>query len=912
MESFEEPGLISRENLLEVPTLSDSPPEEEDVKATLQPRFSPSPRRRNSDSSEEMELEAPSTVTRKVSFADAFGFDLVSVKEFHSWDVPNTSPNDDLEDEVVAVEEFYLTPLFTLPATEEELLQKVRAQKLWLESVEFLPGITCMKGTIRVLNVSFQKLVYVRMSLDSWLTYYDILGEYVPNSCDGETDQFLFKITLVPPYQRDGTKVEFCIRYETSVGIFWANNDNQNYILICHKKETKQPETSLEPKQAQEEITDKHLKGCLKATPNSKEEILATADEDIWNDFRTSESDVPKILYSYVDDNEIERNKEKAKSTKVKHPEDDNENEKELELLLGQHFTSTAGCSRDERSLDTTEPVRFQNEPREFGDKVDSGLLRQPLPISSSSEHALQNKELHSKEMYSAGDEYSQSSPEKLPVIDSANITAVPSECFTPSESILSPEYQFGAKQNEAAKNEEVFLTKHGTCPADVQKDESRSPPGSKTIEELFISADDYDHHETVWEARPKGVPLEHSEGIQLRGEVSEVLNDNAKPFQEQQMKEISSQILSSTSESTAKNEPEGEMFEHKNKEYFRGELNTNNIAYDNVTIHCLRSSDAEDEIVEGKYKTEFNVDKSKEIKLSILEQSPEEEQVYSTVGHGKHCTQDSNEMTRTEGKAIPDQDLYLKTTLKSSREFPQSLYNEAAEEGSMWEKFHHGSAKTENKVPPADINIAGSCYESPSVTSSEESVEAHTAEGGEIMPPYTYASVEMMAGSGCDSNETNEMSHTIIPNLPLEGQLSSSEHGERSIGQFSHQLEFNEGKLLGPTIVISEPAEEKEETRSETEGLGTEIKQNIEGHENLDVSDPGEPPGQQSEPLSLSSEYLVLKHIGYKILYFLLFVVFCVTLYHYDLIVCFALYLFSLYWLYCEGRKSKEAVKKD
>uniref|UniRef100_A0A6J0TEA7 Protein phosphatase 1 regulatory subunit 3A n=1 Tax=Pogona vitticeps TaxID=103695 RepID=A0A6J0TEA7_9SAUR len=1264
MESFEEPGLISRENLLEVPTLSDSPSEEEDVKATLQPRFSPSPRRRNSDSSEEMELEAPSTVTRKVSFADAFGFDLVSVKEFHSWDVPNTSPNDDLEDEVVAVEEFYLTPLFTLPATEEELLQKVRAQKLWLESVEFLPGITCMKGTIRVLNVSFQKLVYVRMSLDSWLTYYDILGEYVPNSCDGETDQFLFKITLVPPYQRDGTKVEFCIRYETSVGIFWANNDNQNYILICHKKETKQPETSLEPKQAQEEIADKHLKGCLKATPNSKEEILATADEDIWNDFRTSESDVPKILYSYVDDNEIERNKEKAKSTKVKHPEDDNENEKELELLLGQHFTSTAGCSRDERSLDTTEPVRFQNEPQEFGDKVDSGLLRQPLPISSSSEHVLQNKELHSKEIYSAGDEYSQSSPEKLPAIDSANITAVPSECFTPSESILSPEYQFGAKQNEAAKNEEVFLTKHGTCPADVQKDESRSPPGSKTIEELFISADDYDHHETVWEARPKGVRLDQSEGIQLRGEVSEVLNDKAKPFQEQQMKEISSQILSSSSESTAKNEPEREMSEHKNKEYFRGEVNTNNIAYDNVTIHCLRSSDAEDEIVEGKYKTEFNVDKSKEIKLSILEQSPEEEQVYSTVGHGKHCTQDSNEMTRTgkslqgevtktgvlgeakdkniyeslerlhqndkgsagksnkqqestcslpgklsqdlkrtqsryledsqntsryciscpdfgmpadehvsthsasinledvndtsgnlgkgkysqrdepenileaepcqstldritvgdqrsqvrwgnkswsdlesrqtdgeseankrvqmkegtggeamwgirestqclnvtptdelftcqdpvrceetsvakhdstgeteavtaayiikatsehtpekmsagekavivklpqetalsdrpteeretvldiheggndgshyplcqcntvgvlydtkfekepvsdicnahihemvhgemismcstseahtradhntgcdspsaetlwnssaEGKAIPDQDLYLETALKSSREFPQSLYNEAAEEGSMWEKFHHGSAKTENKVPPADINIAGSCYESPSVTSSEESVEAHTAEGGEIMPPYTYASVEMMAGSGCDSNETNEMSHTIIPNLPLEGQLSSSEHGERSIGQFSHQLELNEGKLLGPTIVISEPAEEKEETRSETEGLGIEIKQNIEGHENLAVSDPGEPPGQQSEPLSLSSEYLVLKHIGYKILYFLLFVVFCVTLYHYDLIVCFALYLFSLYWLYCEGRKSKEPVKKD
>lgn len=261
MESFEEPGHISKENLLEVPTLSDSLSEDEDVKSTLEARFSPSPRRRNSDSSEETEPEGPSTIARKVSFADAFGFDLVSVKEFDTWEVPTTLPNDDLEDEVVPVDEFYLTPLFTLPATQEELLQKVHVQKVWLESIEFLPGITCMKGIIRVLNVSFEKLVYVRMSLDNWLTYYDILAEYVPNSCDGETDQFLFKISLVPPYQRDGAQVEFCIRYETSAGTFWANYNNHNYILTCHKKETAQVEdTKLQ------EDADKHIKGCLKST----------------------------------------------------------------------------------------------------------------------------------------------------------------------------------------------------------------------------------------------------------------------------------------------------------------------------------------------------------------------------------------------------------------------------------------------------------------------------------------------------------------------------------------------------------------------------------------------------------------------------------------------------------------------
>ncbi|KAJ7329714.1 hypothetical protein JRQ81_015888 [Phrynocephalus forsythii] len=261
------------------------------------------------------------------------------------------------------------------------------------------------------------------------------------------------------------------------------------------------------------------------------------------------------------------------------------------------------------------------------------------------------------------------------------------------------------------------------------------------------------------------------------------------------------------------------------------------------------------------------------------------------------------------EGKAIPNQDPYLETSLKSSQESSQGLHSKEMEEGSVSGKFQ--CANTENQVPPDDTHIAGSCYGSHSVMSSEESMEAHTVEGGEILSLYTNGSLAMTAGSGCNSNETNGMAHTIIPSPPLEGHLPSSENGERSIDNFPHQLEFSQVKLLGPTILISEPTEEREETRSECEGLRMDIQQNIEENENLAVSEPGEPPGQQTEPSSLSSEYLILKHIGYKILYFLLFVVFCVTLYHYDLIVCFALYLFSLYWLYCRGSKSNESVKK-
>uniref|UniRef100_A0A8C4RIJ7 CBM21 domain-containing protein n=1 Tax=Erpetoichthys calabaricus TaxID=27687 RepID=A0A8C4RIJ7_ERPCA len=180
--------------------------------------------------------EVPSVIARKVSFADAFGLDLVSVKEFDTWDVPISSFSEHCEEDVPTIEEYFFSSAFTVPSTKEELMHNVHTQKVALESIEFIPGVTSMKGIIRVLNVCFEKLVYVRMTLDAWSSYYDILAEYIPGSSDGETDQFSFKILLVPPYQKEGAKIEFCIRYETSLGTFWSNNKGLNYTLLCHKK----------------------------------------------------------------------------------------------------------------------------------------------------------------------------------------------------------------------------------------------------------------------------------------------------------------------------------------------------------------------------------------------------------------------------------------------------------------------------------------------------------------------------------------------------------------------------------------------------------------------------------------------------------------------------------------------------
>lgn len=258
MEPSEKSSQMNKDNFLEVPNLSDSFSEDEEVKATFKPGFSPQPSRRGSDSSEDMCLDIPSSGVRRVSFADTFGLNLVSVKEFDCWDLPSVLTNFDSRKDFFYPEEYVLSPLFDLPSS-KELMQQLQEQKAILESAEYLPGSTSMKGIIRVLNISFEKLVYVRMSLDDWQTHYDILAEYVPNSCDGETDQFSFKISLVPPYQKNGSKVQFCIRYETSVGTFWSNNNGTNYILVCQKKEQE-----LKPVKPWEDLVNRQIKGCLK------------------------------------------------------------------------------------------------------------------------------------------------------------------------------------------------------------------------------------------------------------------------------------------------------------------------------------------------------------------------------------------------------------------------------------------------------------------------------------------------------------------------------------------------------------------------------------------------------------------------------------------------------------------------
>uniref|UniRef100_A0A3B3C363 CBM21 domain-containing protein n=1 Tax=Oryzias melastigma TaxID=30732 RepID=A0A3B3C363_ORYME len=224
------------------------------------------------ESDEDSEAEPPPVVRRKVSFADAFGLDLVSVKEFDNIEVAEAEESwPDGGDQ-----EFYLTCLFTVPLSPEELDLRLQAQMLELESIELLPGTTTLRGIIRVVNLCYAKNIYVRMTLDQWNSHFDLPAEYIPGSSDMRTDRFAFCYTPTPPFEKEGTRVEFCLRYETPAGTFWANNKGMNYILFCHQK----------PREKENQDETKTKRSCLKAQSRN-----GGAEEKTWEPTVSAESE---------------------------------------------------------------------------------------------------------------------------------------------------------------------------------------------------------------------------------------------------------------------------------------------------------------------------------------------------------------------------------------------------------------------------------------------------------------------------------------------------------------------------------------------------------------------------------------------------------------------------------------------
>lgn len=185
------------------------------------------------------------TSQKKVRFADSLGLELISVKHFDDADDPEVPerilaklPKGPIDLNHLATkfprapsQSVFMELRFTNPGTLPGFDQKVREVKVMLETVE--ADEFSLSGFVRVLNMAFEKSVFLRYSINNWITFMDSLASYVPNSSDGVTDKFSFKVVM-PTYLENGGTLQFAIKYCVGGQEYWDNNNGNNYKVRRH------------------------------------------------------------------------------------------------------------------------------------------------------------------------------------------------------------------------------------------------------------------------------------------------------------------------------------------------------------------------------------------------------------------------------------------------------------------------------------------------------------------------------------------------------------------------------------------------------------------------------------------------------------------------------------------------------
>ena len=111
----------------------------------------------------------------------------------------------------------------------------VRVEKVFLSSDN-----KTLIGTVAVANLSFNKLVVARFTLDYWKTTSEVVAEYNNDvrrkSADDGYDRFNFNIKLEDQANLETKTMFFCVRYNVNGQEFWDSNGNTNYQVDFTKK----------------------------------------------------------------------------------------------------------------------------------------------------------------------------------------------------------------------------------------------------------------------------------------------------------------------------------------------------------------------------------------------------------------------------------------------------------------------------------------------------------------------------------------------------------------------------------------------------------------------------------------------------------------------------------------------------
>jgi hypothetical protein len=164
---------------------------------------------------------------KNVHFADGFGKPLVSVfsEEEYNIHVAIAAAKRELQ------KTKSLKICFQQPVALDGFRERLENDFVCLENA--VASQNSLMGTVKVKNIAFHKEIFVRYTLDSWNSHTGVMGAYVQDSNDGNTDRFSFAITIPEYFIASAGSFEIAICYRTDGKEYWDNNGGINYRVEC-------------------------------------------------------------------------------------------------------------------------------------------------------------------------------------------------------------------------------------------------------------------------------------------------------------------------------------------------------------------------------------------------------------------------------------------------------------------------------------------------------------------------------------------------------------------------------------------------------------------------------------------------------------------------------------------------------
>ncbi len=206
-------------------------------------------------------IDAKKETKKFVRFADSLGLDLVSIKVInkennvvsHNDTTMFHTDNNEIKQplKVSFNQKHYLVliPCFTL----SKYFYNDSTQTLNCKLIDYLfdNENKILKFLIRVKNISYEKKVFIRFSINNWKSFQDIGAIYTnstnlrvkPNvnlsignnqynnfNCILSINNYLSKNVT----DTDGVfKIEYAVCYKSNENYYWDNNNGNNYIFQC-------------------------------------------------------------------------------------------------------------------------------------------------------------------------------------------------------------------------------------------------------------------------------------------------------------------------------------------------------------------------------------------------------------------------------------------------------------------------------------------------------------------------------------------------------------------------------------------------------------------------------------------------------------------------------------------------------